>query len=86
MTWLHLSDSTPVARKPHRCSWCGEPIHAGDRYACSTGLWEGELITNRMHPECDAAAQDDYDEYGEGFELYGNPRPAPSASDAPVKP
>lgn len=53
------------ARKPHRCTWCGEEI------APSTNYWrwysvneDGCGSTSKMHDECfDAVKQDDEREY-----------------------
>lgn len=27
-----LKDKTPIARKEHRCEYCGEMIHVGEKY------------------------------------------------------
>ena len=78
MSWTTLSESTPVARKDHKCSWCGQTIPRATRYAYSSGIWEGRMVVNKMHPECDEAAAADYRMYGEGFTPYDNERPLPS--------
>ncbi|MDE2098651.1 MAG: hypothetical protein KGL39_15460 [Patescibacteria group bacterium] len=75
MSWTCLRESTPAARKDHRCSWCGHPIPKGARYVYSSGIWEGRFVVNKMHPECDVAAADDFRESGEGFTPYDNERP-----------
>jgi len=75
MSWTPLTDETRTSRKIHRCSWCGQPIAVGEKYQYSSGVFEGAFATNRLHPECDEAAQNDYRETGEGFALYENERP-----------
>lgn len=54
MSWTHLSDSTPVARKPHRCYLCEGEIPKGEKHLCRTGI-DGEAgrpVTFRMHLGC----------------------------------
>jgi predicted nucleic acid-binding Zn-ribbon protein len=65
------------ARKPHRCSWCGERIEAGSsyfRWRCYDG---GDASTCRMHGECKAACESDEWVQADGgeFSLYDNERP-----------
>jgi hypothetical protein len=76
MSWTFLSESTPVARKDHKCSWCGQPITKATRYIYSSGIWEERVVVNKTHPECDEAAAEDYRMYGEGFMPYENERPS----------
>jgi len=38
-------ETEPVARKPHRCVECGEPIRPGQRYHRATGIWDGSWST-----------------------------------------
>ena len=40
------------ARKAHRCTWCGEKIHVGERYKRWTCIGDDGPMTNRMHTEC----------------------------------
>ena len=49
-----------VARKPHRCEWCYEPILKGESHQQFKGMWEGDWQNWRMHQECfDAYEPDD---------------------------
>ena len=45
-------ESTPVARKTHRCDECGRTIPAGARYVNIGSLYEGRWTRYRAHPEC----------------------------------
>ena len=59
----HQSESkTIVARKRHRCHWCGERIEKGAMYESTFIVWEGDPWTRKLHPECaDAERAYDYD-------------------------
>ena len=52
MSWKHLEDTTPKARKKYRCHLCGLSIDAGDKYIKRTGV-DGEFIMTRMHIKCE---------------------------------
>jgi len=47
-----ISRSTPKARKPHRCIWCGQLIEVGERYVYVAYRFLGDFQTNHFHPEC----------------------------------
>jgi hypothetical protein len=72
----------PVARKDHRCVWCGESIQKGNKHAHFSGKWDGEFQDWRMHRECYEDA-DISDELHEGFMPHEHERPLP---DPPVQP
>ena len=55
MTQILSHDDSIVARKEHRCWWCGEPIHKGDTYTRWTTVDNGDFQQTRTHPECAAA-------------------------------
>jgi predicted RNA-binding Zn-ribbon protein involved in translation (DUF1610 family) len=38
-----LRERLPVARKPHRCTACGETIHPGQRYSSVSAKWDGDV-------------------------------------------
>ena len=40
------------AKKTHICEMCGEKIHAGERYSCESGKYEGSLFTRKLHLDC----------------------------------
>lgn len=72
-----LSESFPVARKQHRCIWCGESILPGEKYRDERSIFDGEFQYHKWHPECcDAAAKDEeMAEWGGEFSAYDNERP-----------
>lgn len=49
-----LSETRPVARKPHRCGECGRVIQAGEHYERSTGVWDRKegITTYRTCAHC----------------------------------
>lgn len=53
MTCLISKERT--ARKEHRCELCHTAIKPGERYSDYAGIWEGDFVTSKMHPECSAA-------------------------------
>lgn len=70
-----IEDAQPVARKTHRCCWCGEAIIVGEKYNRWRGIFEGQIQTTKMHLEClEAWHSLDMFEMEEGFDLYVSPR------------
>ena len=64
-----------VARKPHRCSWCGGPIAEGENYWKWTSVVDA-WFTSKMHPECLECWQEEYRLYGDvEYSVYSNDRP-----------
>lgn len=55
--WANTMYSTPTtwqtARKPHTCSWCGQKIIVGEKYARWANYDDG-VVTNKAHEECEA--------------------------------
>lgn len=47
-----LSSRTPVARKRHRCVWCGGVIDIGEVYSHEAAVFEGDFQTTKWHCEC----------------------------------
>ena len=70
-----------TARKPHRCTYCGEDIGQGDEYVFQKGNHDGRWFESKMHPEC----FEDMCESGDGeYSPYCNERPC-AASTAIIK-
>ena len=65
----------PVARKIHRCEWCGQIIPVGEKHVHHRGVWDGGFQDWRMHNECYKYGQKN-DEISEGFAPFENHRPA----------
>lgn len=60
------------ARKPHRCTYCGEDIAKGENYIFQKGNYEGSWFESKMHPEC----FNDMCENGDGeYTPFSNERP-----------
>lgn len=79
-----LADSWPVARKPHRCIWCGQQIEAGEKYRCERSVYDGEMQDHAWHAECDADAAEQFRHGEDEFSPYENERP-PKLSTNGVK-
>lgn len=61
-----LRQEKPVARKEHRCLFCGAVIKKGEKYQHNVYVTDGEIDDQRMHLCCeDAVAEffDPYDDY-----------------------
>ena len=75
MYYTLISESFPVARKQHRCIWCGEMILAGTKYCHEISKYD-VLQDHRWHQECQKASFK-YFLNGDGpeFSPYENERP-----------
>lgn len=47
-----INDTTPRARKPHRCTWCGLRIKSGHLYNRTTWVEGSDLWCQKAHPVC----------------------------------
>lgn len=71
-----LTSEMRKARKVHQCIWCGEMVHAGEQYRYYSIVFEGELQSNHMHPECFAACNEELlDSRENEFTPYEHERP-----------
>ena len=69
-----LDSGQVVARKDHRCHWCGEIIEKGSKYEKYSCVFEGSIQTVKMHSECYRASLEYFrgeGRYEEGFD-YGS--------------
>ncbi len=75
---LILSETTPKARKIHRCDWCGENIEIGIVYNKYTNVFCGDFQCHKMHLECRSALSKDINDSriddGYYYELYEHSR------------
>ena len=53
MSWTHLEDTNPKARKEHQCYLCERPIPRGTIHVARTGVNDDGICTFRMHTECE---------------------------------
>jgi hypothetical protein len=66
---------TKTAKKNHRCTYCGDPIYAGDTYKAWTSF-DGYAFNSKMHPECLNDLRETNDPYDDGeYNPYDNDRP-----------
>lgn len=79
LTYQLIRESTPVARKPHRCIWCGEAILVGVKHWHEISKYD-VLQNHRWHQECREASCE-YFLNGDGpeFSPYENERPMKEA-------
>ena len=80
MSYALLSEAMRVARKPHRCIWCGEFILAGERYRDERSAYDGSMQKHRWHPECDEAGSQYFSEVDSEFSPHENERPPTAAA------
>lgn len=72
-----LRNKTPIARKEHRCEFCGEVIHIGEKYNRQTNVCDDRVYDWVSHYDCSQLACelnmfDDCDEGldGDGLNQY----------------
>lgn len=53
-----------ATRKLCTCDWCGEQIEKGQPKVVNSGHCEGDFYSVNAHPECHAAAQKWWKEWG----------------------
>jgi len=58
MSWIHLSDTLPKARKQYRCELCGVEIPKGMEHVARRGIGDDGPITFRMHKPCEVVTRD----------------------------
>jgi hypothetical protein len=67
VSWTHLRDTFPKARKRYRCVGCWELIEVGEKHLFRTGVMDGAMVSVRWHPECEEYA------FSDGNEEYDSP-------------
>jgi len=64
MSWTHLSDTNPKARKDHFCELCERIILKGTVHVARRGIGDGGPCTIRMHIACEIVSRGfDIDEW-----------------------
>ena len=65
-----LRNETPVARKEHRCNFCGGVISVGEKYNRQTNVYDGCVYDWVSHCECSklACELDMFDDCDEGLD------------------
>lgn len=58
MSGFHTQARDVIARVPHHCTNCGEPIGVGETYKRWTSF-DDSAFTNKMHAECLTSLQSD---------------------------
>lgn len=77
MSYSLLRETFPVARKTHRCIWCGEWIEPGEKYRHERSVYDGAMQDHKWHLECEAAFKENIASGGdEEFIPYSAERPA----------
>ena len=75
MSYYLLSETKPVARKPHKCICCGGEILVGEQYLRSKVAWEGSVDDQKWHFECKDDCDDSSQYDGEEFTPHSADRP-----------
>lgn len=47
-----INDTLRIARKEHRCTFCGDVIKKGERHQCWTYVDGGKVYTDKYHENC----------------------------------
>ena len=76
MGYSLLRDSYPIARKIHRCIWCGEAIEPGEKYWSEQSIYYGNFQHHKWHLECESTSKDYFAEGDNEFIPYENERPS----------
>lgn len=54
-------ETTPTAKRAHRCLLCDHVIPAGEKHVKRVGVWDGDFSSFRMHSFCCEVANIEYD-------------------------
>jgi len=72
---------TRSARKTHRCTYCAEQIEVGAQYQRWMSVDDGNVVTNKMHPECLSHLESGCCGGGFEYDLYSGDRPQMDVCD-----
>ena len=73
MYYTLLKETFPVARREHKCIWCGQKILVGEKHRHERSVYDG-IQDHRWHLECNEVAKD-YFRTEEEFVPHENERP-----------
>jgi hypothetical protein len=67
--YRELSAKVVIVRKPHSCGWCAHRIEVGEHANFRSYVFDGDLQSDWMHPECQQAmaAYPDYEDLRDGW-------------------
>jgi len=72
MSYTNLSSVDCHTKKRRTCEWCGEVIFAGACCHRITGVFDWEMVSQYLHPECYAVLQlHNFDPYEDDYEPSG---------------
>lgn len=63
MSWRHLRDVTPKARKDKVCYLCRFNIKKGEIHTVRTGMDNQFIASNSMHTKCCSIADKSFDDW-----------------------
>lgn len=55
MSYTELSSRAVTVRANRSCAWCARRINAGERAQYRAYKFDGDFVTDWMHPECNEA-------------------------------
>ena len=77
MSYTLFSQKTVIAKKRHKCIWCGEGIEPWTKYVREASVYDGDFQDHKWHAECLEQCQiDNEGEWEYEISAYGNERPS----------
>jgi hypothetical protein len=68
--YIELSKVERMARKAHRCIWCGQLIPIGQKYLSESSVFDGNMQNHHWHLECIKDSDEFFKENGPEFDPY----------------
>lgn len=76
MTYHLFELKTVIAKKQHKCIWCGQSIEPDEAYEREKSVYDGSFQNHNWHPECQEDAQQCWKDGGDQeFTAYSADRP-----------
>lgn len=57
MSYAELKNKTVTTKKAHGCAWCAQRIESGEKAQSRSYVFDGDIVSDHMHPECHDAMQ-----------------------------